>query len=82
MVHLVDPVCLFFCDELLNCYTTEMLRTCQLLMKAYKYLHVLVTGLADVVGRRFGTQKIPYNRNKSIAGSVAMASAGFLSSIG
>ncbi|KAL6204382.1 hypothetical protein ACLB2K_021650 [Fragaria x ananassa] len=39
-------------------------------------------GLADVVGRRFGTQKIPYNRNKSIAGSVAMASAGFLSSIG
>ncbi|XP_062016205.1 farnesol kinase, chloroplastic [Rosa rugosa] len=39
-------------------------------------------GLADVVGRRFGTQKLPYNRNKSIAGSVAMASAGFLSSIG
>ncbi|KAK9940835.1 hypothetical protein M0R45_017476 [Rubus argutus] len=39
-------------------------------------------GLADIVGRRFGTQKLPYNRNKSIAGSVAMASAGFLSSIG
>ncbi|KAM1254947.1 hypothetical protein ACFX2G_029828 [Malus domestica] len=39
-------------------------------------------GLADIVGRRFGTQKIPYNRSKSIAGSVAMASAGFLTSIG
>ncbi|XP_050370023.1 farnesol kinase, chloroplastic [Argentina anserina] len=39
-------------------------------------------GLADIVGRRFGAQKLPYNRNKSIAGSVAMASAGFLSSIG
>ncbi|KAM1205104.1 hypothetical protein ACFX2G_006044 [Malus domestica] len=39
-------------------------------------------GLADIVGRRFGTQKLPYNRNKSIAGSVAMASAGFLTSIG
>lgn len=51
-------------------------------MKAYKYLHVLVSGVADIVGRRFGTQKLPYNRNKSIAGSVAMASAGFLSSIG
>ncbi|GAV66579.1 CTP_transf_1 domain-containing protein [Cephalotus follicularis] len=39
-------------------------------------------GLADVVGRRFGHQKLPYNRNKSIIGSVAMASAGFLSSLG
>ncbi|XP_022731541.1 probable phytol kinase 3, chloroplastic isoform X1 [Durio zibethinus] len=39
-------------------------------------------GLADVVGRRFGRQKLPYNRNKSIAGSVAMATAGFLTSVG
>ncbi|KAE8688807.1 putative phytol kinase 2 [Hibiscus syriacus] len=39
-------------------------------------------GFADVVGRRFGKQKLPHNRNKSIAGSVAMATAGFLSSIG
>ncbi|BBH04618.1 Phosphatidate cytidylyltransferase family protein [Prunus dulcis] len=39
-------------------------------------------GLADIVGRRFGTRKIPYNRNKSVVGSVAMASAGFLTSIG
>ncbi|GLU11908.1 hypothetical protein SLE2022_286260 [Rubroshorea leprosula] len=38
-------------------------------------------GLADVVGRRFGTKKLPYNRNKSIAGSVAMATAGFLASL-
>ncbi|XVF68473.1 hypothetical protein PTKIN_Ptkin11bG0005600 [Pterospermum kingtungense] len=39
-------------------------------------------GFADVVGRRFGAQKLPYNRNKSIAGSVAMATAGFLASVG
>ncbi|XVF05776.1 hypothetical protein REPUB_Repub05bG0201500 [Reevesia pubescens] len=39
-------------------------------------------GFADVVGRRFGRQKLPHNRNKSIAGSVAMATAGFLTSVG
>ncbi|CAN0902145.1 Probable phytol kinase 3, chloroplastic [Linum grandiflorum] len=39
-------------------------------------------GMADVVGRRFGEQKLSYNRNKSIAGSVAMASAGFVASLG
>ncbi|KAF3454886.1 hypothetical protein FNV43_RR05334 [Rhamnella rubrinervis] len=39
-------------------------------------------GLADVIGRRFGSQKIPYNKNKTLAGSFAMASAGFLASIG
>ncbi|MED6126478.1 hypothetical protein PIB30_078914 [Stylosanthes scabra] len=39
-------------------------------------------GLADIVGRRFGNKKIPYNRNKSYAGSIAMAAAGFLASVG
>ncbi|KAM7527648.1 hypothetical protein LguiB_031058 [Lonicera macranthoides] len=39
-------------------------------------------GLADIVGRRFGTKKIPYNSNKSIAGSIAMAAAGFVASVG
>ncbi|XVF20342.1 hypothetical protein REPUB_Repub11eG0189800 [Reevesia pubescens] len=39
-------------------------------------------GFADVVGRRFAGQKLPYNRNKSIAGSVAMATAGFFTSVG
>ncbi|KAG8496169.1 hypothetical protein CXB51_009472 [Gossypium anomalum] len=39
-------------------------------------------GLADVVGRRLGRKKLPYNRNKSVAGSVAMATAGFFSSVG
>lgn len=29
-------------------------------------------GLADVVGRRFGTAKLPFNRDKSWAGSAAM----------
>jgi len=41
-----------------------------------------LSGIADIVGRRLGSQKIPYNRNKSIAGSVAMALAGFLASLG
>ncbi|KAM7496420.1 hypothetical protein LguiA_020834 [Lonicera macranthoides] len=39
-------------------------------------------GVADIVGRRFGSQKIPYNKNKTIAGSAAMAIAGFAASIG
>ncbi|EYU45412.1 hypothetical protein ABFS82_06G006100 [Erythranthe guttata] len=39
-------------------------------------------GMADIVGRRFGTQKLPYNQNKSAVGSIAMACAGFLASIG
>ncbi|TYH93788.1 hypothetical protein ES332_A13G277800v1 [Gossypium tomentosum] len=39
-------------------------------------------GFADIVGRQFGGQKLPYNKNKSIAGSVAMAIAGFFTSVG
>ncbi|RZC63712.1 hypothetical protein C5167_025466 [Papaver somniferum] len=39
-------------------------------------------GLADIMGRRFGKKKLPHNRNKSYAGSIAMAIAGFLASIG
>ncbi|XP_049407810.1 probable phytol kinase 3, chloroplastic [Solanum stenotomum] len=39
-------------------------------------------GIADIVGRRFGKQKLPYNKNKSFAGSIAMAAAGFLASLG
>ncbi|GKA45805.1 probable phytol kinase 3, chloroplastic [Tanacetum coccineum] len=39
-------------------------------------------GCADIIGRRFGKKKIPYNNDKSFAGSIAMASAGFIASIG
>ncbi|KAI4305314.1 hypothetical protein L6164_028686 [Bauhinia variegata] len=39
-------------------------------------------GMADVIGRRFGVKKIPYNQNKSLAGSFAMAAAGFVASLG
>ena len=42
----------------------------------------MLPGIADVVGRRFGKEKLPYNPNKSYAGSIAMAVAGFLASIG
>lgn len=38
--------------------------------------------MADIVGRRFGGKKLPYNKTKSYAGSIAMASAGFLASLG
>ncbi|RLM93253.1 hypothetical protein C2845_PM08G30050 [Panicum miliaceum] len=39
-------------------------------------------GIADVLGRRLGKEKLPYNPNKSYAGSIAMAVAGFLASVG
>ncbi|XP_021864769.1 farnesol kinase, chloroplastic isoform X2 [Spinacia oleracea] len=39
-------------------------------------------GLADIVGRRLGKDKLPYNKNKSYAGSIAMATAGFVASVG
>ncbi|KAJ6716347.1 hypothetical protein OIU74_008970 [Salix koriyanagi] len=39
-------------------------------------------GMADIVGRRFGRQKIPYNKDKSVAGSAAMAISGFVASVG
>lgn len=39
-------------------------------------------GVADIFGRRYGSHKLPYNRNKSFIGSIAMATAGFLASIG
>jgi len=35
-------------------------------------------GLADVIGRRFGAIKIPFNKEKSFAGSAAMFGGGFL----
>lgn len=39
-------------------------------------------GVADIVGRRFGNKKLPYNPSKSFAGTISMAVAGFLVSIG
>ncbi|KNA09373.1 hypothetical protein SOVF_154170 [Spinacia oleracea] len=38
--------------------------------------------MADIVGRRIGKDKLPYNKNKSYAGSIAMATAGFVASVG
>ena len=37
--------------------------------------------MADIVGRRLGTEKLPYNRNKSVAGSIGMAISGFSASV-
>ncbi|XP_024397263.1 probable phytol kinase 1, chloroplastic [Physcomitrium patens] len=39
-------------------------------------------GIADIVGRRFGSSKLPYNSGKSWAGSIAMFLFGFLVSYG
>ncbi|KAL8052004.1 hypothetical protein ABFX02_06G184100 [Erythranthe guttata] len=39
-------------------------------------------GIADIMGRRFGSVKIPYNPEKSLAGSISMFLFGFLVSIG
>jgi dolichol kinase len=37
-------------------------------------------GIADVVGKHLGKERLPYNPNKSHAGSIAIA--GFLASVG
>ncbi|XP_027161342.1 probable phytol kinase 1, chloroplastic [Coffea eugenioides] len=39
-------------------------------------------GIADIMGRRFGSLKLPYNQQKSWAGSLSMFVFGFLISIG
>ncbi|CAN8298015.1 unnamed protein product [Cochlearia groenlandica] len=39
-------------------------------------------GIADIMGRKFGSEKIPYNTSKSWAGSISMFILGFLISIG
>ncbi|XP_027366853.1 probable phytol kinase 1, chloroplastic [Abrus precatorius] len=39
-------------------------------------------GIADIIGRRYGSMKIPYNHKKSWAGSISMLVFGFLVSIG
>lgn len=39
-------------------------------------------GFADLIGRKFGSLKLSYNRNKSYAGSLAMLIFGFLFSVG
>jgi phytol kinase len=39
-------------------------------------------GLADLVGRRWGRAKLPFNREKSWVGSAAMFAGGFLLAIG
>lgn len=42
----------------------------------------VVLGIADIMGRRFGSLKLPYNQQKSWAGSISMFVFGFLISIG
>ncbi|KAK7268467.1 hypothetical protein RIF29_21166 [Crotalaria pallida] len=39
-------------------------------------------GVADIIGRRYGSMKIPYNHKKSWAGSISMLVFGFLVTLG
>ncbi|KAL5710081.1 farnesol kinase [Ranunculus cassubicifolius] len=39
-------------------------------------------GMADIIGRRFGKHKLPYNKDKSFMGSIAMVGFGFMACIG
>ncbi|XP_056686241.1 phytol kinase 1, chloroplastic isoform X6 [Spinacia oleracea] len=39
-------------------------------------------GIADIMGRKFGNVKLPYNQKKSWAGSISMFIFGFLISVG
>lgn len=39
-------------------------------------------GVADIMGRRFGSSKLPHNQHKSWAGSISMFVFGFLISLG
>ncbi|KAK8579707.1 hypothetical protein V6N13_142875 [Hibiscus sabdariffa] len=39
-------------------------------------------GFADIMGRKFGSSKIPYNQTKSWVGSISMLVSGFFVSIG
>lgn len=38
-------------------------------------------GFADIMGRKFGSVKIPYNQHKSLAGSISMLVSGFVIAI-
>ena len=40
------------------------------------------TGFADIVGRRYGVTKLPYNQQKSWVGSISMFVFGLLFSVG
>jgi len=42
---------------------------------------MLLSGVADIVGRRFGHAKLPHNPEKSYAGTAAMFFTGFLASV-
>jgi farnesol kinase len=42
---------------------------------------LFLSGVADIFGRRFGHVKLPHNREKSYAGSIAMFLAGFIASV-
>ncbi|KAM0953192.1 putative phytol/farnesol kinase [Dioscorea sansibarensis] len=61
--------------------TSIFWRTSPIAIAAICNLCAGMVRIADIVGRRFGSQKLPYNKNKSFAGSIAMVVAGFTASV-
>lgn len=47
-----------------------------------KTLKLWDAGFADIVGRKYGTQKLPYNKSKSVVGSIAFFVMASLASMG
>lgn len=45
-------------------------------------IDLMSSGVADIMGRRFGSSKLPHNQHKSWAGSISMFVFGFLISLG
>lgn len=48
----------------------------------FGFCDLRAAGVADIMGRKFGHVKLPYNQKKSWAGSISMFAFGFLISIG
>ncbi|XP_039042025.1 phytol kinase 1, chloroplastic-like [Hibiscus syriacus] len=70
-------------------YYVVMLMLCALLFWRESPVGVISLGMmcggdgfADIMGRKFGSSKIPYNQNKSWVGSISMFVAGFFISTG
>ena len=56
----------------------ELHCTWLILLSIYICLDLNLAGFADIVGRRYGSVKLPFNQKKSWIGSISMFISGFL----